>query len=203
MERLHSCSNATFVPAHSFCFALSPSLLSVPSLFPSFFLWFPLSVAGGPWGERYAAVLWSEAGGRHLPDCEAAVVEGSTGSRIRDLGQKTSRAGKLHSDCMNAEAWPGRNRPLVTKTIFTCHRSPLSHPKVSNIPLPKKIWVVNLVLSNSHKIYICFNQGEVRYRNILYLFFLIPKPHRRFYRFHFLIVYALLKQIPAPTLIGV
>lgn len=63
-----------------------------------------LSVAGGPWGEWYASVLWSEAGCRHLPDCEAAVAEGSTRSRIRDLGQKTSRAGKLLSDCMNAEA---------------------------------------------------------------------------------------------------
>lgn len=124
MERLHSCSNATFVPAHSFCFALSPFLVSVRSLSPSLFLLFLFSIAGGPWGEWYAAVLWSEAGGGHLPDCEAAVVEGSTGSRIRDLGQKTSRAGKLHFDSMSTEACPHHQNHLHLAT--SRHRSPFS-----------------------------------------------------------------------------
>ncbi len=96
----------------------------------------PLPIAGGPWDEWYTAVLWSEAGGRHLPDCETAVVEGSTGSRIRDLGQKTSWAGKLHSDCMSAEAWPCHQNHLHLAT--SRHRSPIS-PLKSTSHFHKKI----------------------------------------------------------------
>lgn len=87
------------VCAGSFVLFCTLTISSV-CLIPLSFILF-LSVAGGPWGEWYTAVLWSEAGGRHLPDSEAAVVEGSTGSRFRDLGQKTSWAGNLHSDCMS------------------------------------------------------------------------------------------------------
>ncbi len=175
MERLHSCSNATFVPAHSFCFALSPFLLSVPSLSPSFFLLFPLPIAGGPWDEWYTAVLWSEAGGRHLPDCETAVVEGSTGSRIRDLGQKTSWAGKLHSDCMSAEAWPCHQNHLHLAT--SRHRSPISALK-STSHFHKKIstgrWEESRLGGKTCSVKLSQNVAIKvmrRHRNIVYLAF--------------------------------
>lgn len=90
-------------------------LLLVLSFRLTFLSLFSFSIAGGSRsGPEWlvAVIQWSKAGRWHLPDCEAAVVEGSTGGWTGHLGEKTSRAGELRYDCMSlAVVIPSQPKP--------------------------------------------------------------------------------------------